>query len=208
MDVCPRAWDAPPTVHWLNHDVELEDAISQLATELGFLITAFPSVEAFLEQSAPESHSCIALNWRMRAADGTSAVESLGARRDRMPIIGFARDASVRMAVEAMQQGACDFHAWPIEPQVLGNSIARAVAKFDADRELAQHRACFERRLESLTDRERQVMQFAIQSCTTREIAERLGISPKTAEHHRTRLLKKMQVANMTQLIVLMLRHD
>lgn len=208
MDVCPRAWDAPPTVHWLNHDVEMEEAVRRLATELGFLIRAFSSVDSFLEQSTPDSHGCIALNWLMPAPHGTNAAELLRARRDQMPIIGIARDATVRLAVEGMRQGACDFHAWPIEAHVLKSSITRAIAKFEASRELSLRRASVEARLASLTVRERQVMQFAIQGCTTREIAAHLGIRPKTAEHHRTRLLNKMQVANMTQLIVLVLRHD
>lgn len=207
MNVCPRAWDAPPTVHWLNHDPELEDAINLLAAELGFQIVAYPSVEAFLERSTADTRDCILLNWQMLGANEVAAAEVLRARRDRMPIIGFVRGATVRMAVEGMQQGAFDFHAWPIEPLVLGASIARAVAKFEAERGLALQRACVERRLSSLTDREREVMEFATQGFSTRDIAERLGISPKTAEHHRARLLNKMQVANMTQLIVLVLRN-
>jgi len=207
VNVCPRAWDAPPTVHWLNHDPELEDAINLLAAELGFQIVAYSSVEAFLERSTADARDCILFNWLMPAANGDAAAELLRSRRDRMPIIGFVRGASVRMAVEGMQQGAFDFHAWPIEAQVLGASITRAVAKFEAERELAVQRACVERRLASLTDRESEVMEFATQGLSTRDIAARLGISPKTAEHHRARLLNKMQVANMTQLIVLVLRN-
>lgn len=207
MSVCPRAWDAPPTVHWLNDDPELEVAIHRLAAELGFHIVACSSAEAFLRQSSGDARDCILLNWRMRSAQSISAAGALSARPDHMPIIGFARDATVRMAVESMQQGAFDFHAWPIEPQTLGCSIGRAVAKFDADCNVAEQRACVKRRLASLTEREREVMEFALEGQATKFIAERLGISPKTVEHHRARLLNKMQVANMTQLIVLVLRN-
>lgn len=207
MNVIPRAWDALPTVHWLNHDLELEGAITQLAAELGFLIVAYDSVETFLRQTSAEARNCILLNWRMPAANGTCAALAMRGRLDHMPIIGFARDATVRMAVEGMQQGAFDFHAWPIEPQVLSCSIQRAAARHEAERELAEQRALVECRLKSLTGREREVMQFALQGRTTKDIAEQLGISPKTAEHHRARLLNKMQVSNMTQLIVLMLRN-
>lgn len=205
MEASGSGHDAPPTVHLLDDDVDLKQIAGHLATELGLRITSYVSVEALLAACPEESHGCLLISWPLRCA---AAHDRLLQSKRPIPMIAVSREPNVRQAVDAMQHGAFDFHAWPLEFEALGAAIRRAIDKSERMLQQTHLRRMIERRLESLTDREREVMDLAVQGRSTRGIAEALGISPKTAEHHRTRLLKKMQVSNVTQLIVILLRHD
>jgi two-component system response regulator FixJ len=195
-----------PTVHVIDDDAQMCDALQLLLTTAGLSVRAFVSAEAFLASIADNQPLCIVLDVRLPDMSGLKLLEELGNRRLRSAVVVITGHGDVPMAVSAMRAGAFHFIEKPFDPQILLESVDEALHHVKALEEergaVAEVEAC----LQTLTPREEQVMALLVEGLPTKLIATRLEISTRTAEHHRAAVMKKMNARTLSHLIRMALK--
>jgi two-component system response regulator DctR len=192
------------TVHVVDDDDAIRDALAWLLKSRGLAARTWPSAEAFLAEVAPGMRGCVVLDVRMDGMSGVELFERLLGLGCRMPVIFLTGHGDVPLAVSALKRGAFDFVEKPFNDNEL---VDRVLAAFQRDaeqrRELAT-RADVEGRLETLTARERQVMERILAGDFNKNIADALGIAVRTVEVHRARVFEKMGVRSAVELAQLL----
>ncbi|NBB92437.1 MAG: response regulator [Gammaproteobacteria bacterium] len=194
-----------PCVFVTDDDDSVREAIAFLlrSEELDFQLCA--SAEELLERVGPDHRGCILLDVRMPGMDGLQAQRALNERGIRLPVIFISGHADVSTAVRAVQAGALDFVEKPFEDELLVEKIRNAL---DLDLEEWQseiERDDIERRILSLTPRERQVVEGILEGKLNKIIADDLDISVRTVEIHRANALEKIGARNSSQMIRMVL---
>ena len=194
--------DAPrPTVHVVDDDEAMRDSLTWLLEGEGYRVVCYPSAEHFLQARSDEMRGCLVLDVRMPQMSGLELHERLDALGSQLPIIFVTGHGDVPMAVSALQRGACDFIEKPFHDEDLLSRIRRAL---DLDAELAARRErdhAIVHRLAQLTQREREVMDLVVAGKLNKQIADELDISMKTVEAHRARVMEKMGVRTLAELV-------
>jgi len=198
------------TVFLVDDNDAFRQSTRWLLESHGLRVCAFKSGKDFLEGYAPSpagrKPECLLLDVRMPELTGLQVQEELGKRNAAVPVIFITAHGDVPIAVEAMRRGAFDFLEKPFTDDVLVTAIHSALARDDEqmsrDREAANARS----RLDALTPRERQVLELVIEGALNKTIADRLGISIKTVELHRSRVMEKMRAQSLAQLIQMTVR--
>lgn len=176
------------------------NALSTLLASSGCMVRTYPSAEAFLgdTESAPEG--IMLLEQRLMGMSGLELQHNLARRGTDLPIIFLSRVKDVRVTVKAMKAGAIDFLAKPFSNDELFASVNEAFTHADANKKnnlwIADLRLCYDR----LTDREREIIQHVAGGMSSREVGERLGLSPRTVEVHRRSIMKKMEAKSLVDL--------
>ena len=192
-----------PVVFVVDDDAGVRDTLKWLLTSVQLRVEAFGSATEFLEQYNPEMPGCLLLDVRMPGMSGLQLQTQLEAKNIAMPIIFISGHGDVQMAVRAMKSGAVDFIEKPFNNQAVIDSVQRAI---DGVRERVNEqadRASTVKVLDSLTDRERQVLDGIVAGYTNKQIAGQYDLSEKTIEFHRSKLMKKLNVKSMAQLMIL-----
>ena len=189
------------TVFVVDDDQAMRDGLEFLIRAAGYEARTFESARAFLDACAPDMHGCLLLDIRMPGMSGLELQEHLQRRQITLPVIIVTAYANVPMAVRAMQAGAFDFIEKPFDDTVLINRIRSALS-------LESQRAASEtevrkirRRIDELTPRENEVMGLVVDGLLNKQIAARLGVSMKTVEIHRSRVMAKMRAESLAQLV-------
>ena len=196
---------AQPVVFIVDDDAAVRDSLSLLLELRGFRSRSFASAEAFLSAYAPELRGCVIIDLRMPGMGGAALQEQLAARGAALPVIIVTAHGDIAAARNALKGGAVDFIEKPIDDEQLIAAI-RAALDREAEQRAGMTRAAdLARRLERLTARERQVMDLVVAGRHNREIAGELGISPRTVEVYKARLMEKLQVRRIPDLIRLAL---
>ena len=186
--------DAEPKVFVVDDDDALCDALREFLEAQGLPVEAYNSAEAFLAAGGPARPGCLVLDVRMRGMSGIELQGRLAADGFALPVIVITGHGDVPMAIRAVRNGAVDFLEKPVPDQLLLERIRHALA-LDAQRRLAaEERNAAAARLGTLTPRERQVMDHVLAGESNKQIAAALGISVKTVEAHRKRVMQKMGV--------------
>ncbi len=193
--------DPAPTVFVVDDDPSIRFAMQALMDSVNLRHEIFGSADEFLEQSSDEKPGCLVLDIRMPGLGGLELQEELIRRGNTLPIIFITGHGDVPMAVEAMQKGAVDFIQKPFRDQELLDRIREAL-KTDRERreEQAQHAEVAER-LARLTNREREVFDLVVTGKPNKVIAYELGVSQRTVEIHRARVMEKMQARSLADLV-------
>ena len=189
------------TVFVIDDDAAVRDAIAFLLQSAGFAVTAFASGEAFLAAYDGTARGCAVLDVRMPSLDGLSLQREMNARGWRLPAIFITGHGTVATAIAALRAGAFDFIEKPIRDDILLDSVRRALDWEETARAKAERRAEALRRYATLTEREREVMRLVIDGDPNKVIADRLGISQKTVEVHRARVMEKMGARTLSALV-------
>ena len=181
-----------PVVYVVDDDEAMRHSLSWLMKSVGLNCRTFDSVQPFLDACRPEDPGCLILDVRMPGTTGLALLDSLRERNIALPVIVVSGHADVYTAVRAMKAGAIDFLEKPFSQQQLIELVQKALAQ-DAERRY-QQAECEEclALLESLTDRERAVMEKLVAGGLNKTIAADLGISQKTVEAYRARLMEKL----------------
>ena len=203
--VGPKAatMEARPTVFLVDDDPAILRVLSRVIESLGLTPAAFSSADEFLTVYQPAGAACLVLDVRMPGMSGLELQRHLAAAGDSMPIIFITAHADVRMAVEAMERGAHSFLEKPIRMQELCDKIQEAIRLTERAWERRLERENAASRLAALTPAERRVLDLVVAGDPNRTIAGALGLSVRTVEVHRSRIIKKLKLKSRTDLLKL-----
>ncbi len=188
------------TVYVVDDDQGMLDSTVWLLESVGLRAIPFTSGQAFLEAELNSGRSCVVLDVRMPDMGGLTVQEALRAKGLELPIIFVSGHADVPIVVRAFRAGAVDFIEKPYNEQLLLDSVQQALSSFDLSNDESTLHAVLQR-LDSLTPRERDVLLPLVQGYTNREMAEQLGISIKTVDLYRSRVMKHMQAQTLADLV-------
>lgn len=187
-----------PTVYVVDDDEAVRDSLEALFEAAGLQVTTFPSARQFLDAMASPA-GCLVADVRMPDMDGLQLLAELAARPSALPVIVITGHGDVPMAVKAMKLGAADFIEKPFNPDVLLASVRNALrATPGQSGGLGPQIAG---RLDRLTAREREVLDLLVIGRPNKGIALELGISPRTVEIHRARVMEKMEAESLSHLV-------
>jgi two-component system response regulator FixJ len=190
-----------PTVFVVDDDAAARGSLRMLLKSLGLQAVAYESGTAFLADFDPEQPGCLVLDVRMPGMSGPELQQQLNARGAILPVIFITGHGDVAMAVEAMRHGAFDFLQKPFRDQELLDRVQRSLKRDAAHRaELARLHEIRDR-LESLTPREREVLALLSRGSPNKVMAHELGISQRTIEIHRARIMEKMHAPSLAHLV-------
>lgn len=197
-----------PTVFIVDDDQAVARSLRWLIETVRLGVETFASAQAFLDNYDSSKPGCLVLDVRMPGISGLELQERLAALRINVPIIFITGHGDVQMAVRAVQAGAFDFVEKPFNDQDLLDRIQKAIA-FDAGRRgkealRAQLRALFA----SLTPREREVLDLVVEGMSNKAVANTLGLSAKTVEVHRAKVMEKMHARSISDLVKMAMQNQ
>ncbi|MBA4502595.1 response regulator transcription factor [Marinobacterium marinum] len=188
------------TVFIIDDDADFRESVQWLLEPTPYTIESHASAQDFLD-AYDQRPGCMLLDVRMPEINGLALQQIMQERDIRLPVIILTGHGDVPMAVTAMKNGALDFLEKPFDDDVLLKLVERAMQ----EAELRFSQQNIERELRelynTLSRREREVMDLVVTGNSNREIAETLGISPKTVEVHRSRVMGKMRAESLAQLV-------
>ncbi len=195
-----------PIIFVVDDDEAVRLSTEMLIRSMGLRVETFESATEFLEDFDPQQPGCVILDIRMPGMSGLELQDHLNEMKASIPIIFVTGHGDVPMAVTAMKAGAVDFIQKPFRDQEL---IDRVHAALDEDREQRQEAAAqgeINERIKTLTSREFEVMGLVVEGKPNKAIAFDLGLSPRTVEIHRARVMQKMAAGSLADLVRMALR--
>ena len=198
-----HALQVPPNalVCIVDDDESIRRSLARLFRSARIAVETFSSARAFLDRAVHGGPSCLVLDVQMPGLDGLELQQTLGGRREQ--IIFLTGYGDVPMCAEAMKAGAIDFLTKPVDDEQLLHAVARALAASVQFRKAAAERATARARLNLLTPREFEVMQRVIAGALNKQIAGALGAAEKTIKIHRGRVMEKMGVTSVAELVLI-----
>jgi two-component system, LuxR family, response regulator FixJ len=196
-----RMRDASGMVYVVDDDEAVRDSLRLLLKSSGLVVTTMASAQEFLDNHDVAQAGCLVLDVRMPGFSGLDLQHELNRRGAIIPVIFMSGHGDVPMAVEAMQHGAFDFLQKPFRDQDLLDRIQTALRKDCDNREQLLNSPLIRERFESLTPRESEVLVLMAEGRPNKIIAAALGISQRTVEIHRARVMEKMQASSLAQLV-------
>jgi FixJ family two-component response regulator len=190
------------TVFLVDDDASVRRALTRLIKSAGYQVQAFASAREFLDSEwRSQGTACLVLDVRMPGLSGIDLQSELRTANAILPIIFITGHGDIPTSVKAMKAGAVDFLRKPVQDKELLRAIEQALAR--AGRELAQRAeiADIQRRLDTLTAREREVMELVVSGMLNKQIAHHLGTVEKTIKVHRARVMDKMDVQSLAELV-------
>jgi FixJ family two-component response regulator len=189
------------TIFIVDDDASVRDSLSLMLSLHGYATATFASGEDFLHAWQPGWRGCVVADIRMGGMSGLELQETLRARASKLPLIVVTAHGDVAAARQAFLADAVDFIEKPFDAQQIITAIDHAIARIAPESCMAPSGSGPEAAGEQLSDRERQVMELMIQGLHNRRIAEKLGISHRTVEIHKARVMEKMGVKNLVELV-------
>ena len=193
-----------PTVHIVDDDGAIRDALSWLFRSRGLRPRGWESGEAFLAGFAGDDRGCVVLDVRMDGMSGIEVYDQFVARGCIIPVIFLTGHGDVPLAVSALKRGAFDFVEKPFNDNQLVDRVIEAMRSDEAKRREAEREAGVAARLGGLTAREREVMERVLSGEPNKAIADALDIAVRTVEVHRARVFEKMGVSSAVELVALL----
>lgn len=187
-------------VYVVDDDDAVRDSLEALLLAEGYDVIGFGSAEAFLNGRDASAKGCCLLDVRMPGMDGITLLREMSKEEAMLPVVVMTGHGDVPMAVKAMKLGAIDFIEKPFDTNLMIEAVRSALrsggtlAKVEVNPSLAAH-------VERLTARERDVLEHLVAGRSNKEVGRELGISPRTVEIHRARLMEKMTAESLAQLV-------
>ena len=189
------------TVFIVDDDEAVRDSLGLLLRSVGYRARCYGSARDFLKAFDPRDYGCLVLDIRMPGMTGLELQKHLAEIGCNIPIVFITGHGDIPMAVEAVRQGAVDFLQKPFQDQELVDRINDAMKQAAQQREGELERLDILDRIESLTAREKQVMGQVVLGKANKVIAGDLGVSQRTVEIHRARVMEKMQANSLAHLV-------
>ena len=194
-------------VHVVDDDASFRTAIERRLKKAGYEVVTYPSAEHFLNRMPSESElSCILLDVRIPGLSGPELQCRLSELGSTLPIVFLTGYADVPTSVRTIKAGAEDFLTKPVASDELLQAIERAMAHHEARRGLKSKLDMVRTHIAALTPREREVFELVVRGKTNKQIANALGCTERTIKAHRQRVMNKMQVETLAELVTLAAR--
>jgi FixJ family two-component response regulator len=190
-----------PIVYVVDDDESVRRALALVIRSAGLHVETFPSAPAFLGSRLADRPTCLVLDVRMPGRSGLDLQAELERTRHDIPIVFLTGHGNVQMSVRAMKGGAVDFLQKPVHDEDLLSAIHRALDRNRETRIERAARAAIERRIDSLTPREHEVLALMVTGIPSKQIAGELGAAEKTIKVHRGRIMRKMQANSLVDLV-------
>ena len=190
-----------PTIFIIDDDPSARRGVTRLVCAAGLNAESFPSAEDFLASGKGDAPGCIVLDVRMPEMTGPELQVELGKAGHCLPIIFLSGHADVPIAAKAMKHGAVDFLTKPVDRDDLLEAIRVSLEKDEENRAWEAEHADAQARIEELTPREREVMTWVITGMLNKQIAGELDISEETVKIHRGRVMQKLGLVSVAELV-------
>jgi FixJ family two-component response regulator len=194
-------------VHVVDDDPAVRRSLAWLLEGEGLVVQTHASAEDFLGALMPEQPGCALVDLRMPGMSGLELQQALAARGVALPIVFVTAHGDVPLAVTAMRRGAVDFIEKPFNDEALIEAVHRALGADVRQRRSDEERAEFRSRIATLSPREREVLEAVVTGTPNKLIAATLGISIKTVEVHRGRVMDKIGAGSLAALVRLVVQH-
>ena len=189
------------TIILVDDDEAIRCALSSFVRMSGYSVKSFPSAESFLEEVDGAVEGVMLLDQRMTGMSGLELQAALPRRGIDLPIIFMTGHGDVQMSVRAMKAGAIDFLEKPFSHETMLASIKEASLRLDKSKKQRNLTTVLKKCYASLSEREREVMKHVVAGLSNRQLGERLGISERTIEIHRSKIMKKMEADSLPDLV-------
>jgi len=196
---------AAPVIYVVDDDDGMRRALDTLLSTVGYKTAVYSRPTEFLANFKSDSAGCLVLDIRMPDMSGLEVQQQLNRMGSMMPVIFITGHGDVPMAVQAMKEGAFEFIQKPFRDQDLLDRINHALKQDAENRSTVARRAEVLHRLETLTPRERQVMDMVVDGAANKVIAIDLNLSERTVEIHRAKVMEKMGARSVAHLVKLQL---
>ena len=193
--------NSEPTVFLVDDEASVLKALSRLLRSAGLNVETFGSPQDFLQNHDPDAPGCLVLDVAMPGLNGLDLQRTLAAQGTQLPIIFLTGRGDIPTSVQAMKQGAVDFLTKPTNDEDLLAAIRAGFDKDRANRQSGAERSKIQGQLARLTPREREVLRHIIAGKLNKQVAAELGIVEKTIKVHRARVMKKMNVQSLAELV-------
>jgi FixJ family two-component response regulator len=189
------------TIFIVDDDPDVCRAMSRLLRSAGYRTLTYGSATTFLQEHDPEASGCLILDLAMPEHDGLEVQAMLNSSGCRRPVIFLTGNASIPLTVAAIRAGAVNFLTKPVSEQRLFEAVEEALKIDAAERNKDRWRHALIQRLDSLTPRERQVLEHVVRGRLNKQIAADLGTVEKTIKVHRARVMHKMGARSLAELV-------
>ena len=190
-----------PVVFVVDDDPSVRSSLKFLLSTVGLHVESFDSADTFLRNNPPEGPSCLVLDVRLPGLSGLDFQRELAARKISIPIVFLTGHGDIPMSVRAMKAGAVEFLTKPVRDQDLLDAVRIALERDRARREQEKEVMIVQRRFDSLTSREREVISMVVSGMLNKQIADQLGTAESTVKVQRSRALEKMHAESLVDLV-------
>ena len=190
-----------PIVFVVDDDPSVRSSLKFLLSTVGLHVESFDSSDAFLHKEPSDAPSCLVLDVRLPGLSGLDFQHELAARNTLIPIIFLTGHGDIPMSVRAMKAGAVEFLTKPFRDQDLLDAVRVALERDRSRREQDKDVMILQRRFDSLTSREQEVISMVVSGMLNKQIADQLGTAESTVKVQRSRAMEKMQAESLVELI-------
>jgi len=184
----------------VDDDPSVRSSLKFLLSTVGLQVESFDSADTFLHKKLPDAPSCLVLDVRLPGLSGIDIQRELAARNIRIPTIFLTGHGDIPMSVRAMKAGAVEFLTKPFRDQDLLDAVRIALERDNRRREQEKEVTDIQRRFDSLTAREQQVIAMLVSGMLNKQIASELGTAESTVKVQRSRAMEKMQAQSLVDL--------
>ena len=195
---------AASSVLIVDDDEDVLRALERVLRQAGFAVETFTSASAFLKRPISDTPSCLILDLKLPDVDGLQLQEAMAQANIQMPIVFVSGRSDVASTASAMRFGAVDFLEKPVDEAVLIEAVSRALDRDTASRLRRSQMAGARERLARLTPRELDVCRLVARGLLNKQIADELGVSQQTVKIHRGRVMHKLEVGSVAELVRLL----
>ncbi len=185
----------------VDDDASVRRSLQRLLSSHGYAVATFASAEELLASALPAVPACLVLDVRLPGRDGLELQQALADRADTLPIVFISGHGDIPTSVRAVKAGAEDFLAKPVGERVLIPAVAQALRRSARALQAQATREEQQRRLDTLSPREREVLRLVVAGLLNKQIAERLGIAEGTVKIHRGHITTKLGVRSVADLV-------
>ncbi|WP_340117870.1 response regulator [Pelagibius sp. 7325] len=197
----PATASEAPLVVVVEDEAPVRNALSSLFRSVGYRVTAYAAPHDLLAEGVPEDANCLVLDIRLPITSGLDLQKQLNDGQISIPIVFMTGHGDIQMSVQAMKAGAVDFLAKPFREQEMLDAVTAAIERDLQRREADAGLADLRRRLQSLTPREREILELATAGMMNKQIAAELSVSEVTVKIHRGRVMQKMEARSIADLV-------
>jgi FixJ family two-component response regulator len=190
-----------PVIRIVDDDEAFRTAISRVVRAAGFQVREFASAGDYLLSQSEDEHGCLLLDLRMPGPSGLDLQRALSRKENSVPIVFLTAHGDVSASVRAMKAGAADFLVKPVKREALLGAIRTALAKDEEQRGARSELSELKARYNSLSARERDVLQHVVAGRLNKQIAAAIGASERTVKAHRARVMVKMHANSVADLV-------